>query len=156
MRRTDREITDENRIDEIIRTCKICRLGFCDEGEVYIVPLNFGYECESGRRVFYFHGASEGRKLELIRKTGKAGFEMDCGYEPISGETACTHSSRYRSIIGSGTVRLLEDREEKKRGMLSIMAHITGKRDWELPEAAMNATAVFRLEVEKLSCKERK
>ena len=43
MRRKDREITDEAKIDEIISRCNCCRIGFNDSGEVYIVPLNFGY-----------------------------------------------------------------------------------------------------------------
>ena len=39
MRRKDREITDEAKIDEIISRCNCCRIGFNDSGEVYIVPL---------------------------------------------------------------------------------------------------------------------
>ena len=46
MRRKDREVTDEARIDEIISRCNCCRIGFNDSGEVYIVPLNFGYTYE--------------------------------------------------------------------------------------------------------------
>ncbi len=53
MRRTDREITDAEKITQIIQTCHCCRLGFCDNGAVYIVPLNFGYAEENGKRVFY-------------------------------------------------------------------------------------------------------
>ena len=52
MRRTDREITDAEKITQIIQTCHCCRLGFCDNGAVYIVPLNFGYAEENGKRVF--------------------------------------------------------------------------------------------------------
>ena len=47
MRRKDREVTDEARIDEIISRCTCCRIGFNDSGEVYIVPLNFGYVTRS-------------------------------------------------------------------------------------------------------------
>lgn len=43
MRRKDREVTDEAKIDEIISRCNCCRIGFNDSGEVYIVPLNFGF-----------------------------------------------------------------------------------------------------------------
>ena len=50
MRRKDREVTDEARIDEIISRCNCCRIGFNDSGEVYIVPLNFGYVKQDGRR----------------------------------------------------------------------------------------------------------
>ena len=75
MRRTDREITDAEKITQIIQTCHCCRLGFCDNGAVYIVPLNFGYAEENGKRVFYFHSAKSGRKLDLIAGTPSVGFE---------------------------------------------------------------------------------
>ncbi|MCH4266527.1 MAG: hypothetical protein LKF79_07785 [Solobacterium sp.] len=43
MRRKDREIIDAAAIDQIIRACRICRIGLNDHGSVYIVPLSFGY-----------------------------------------------------------------------------------------------------------------
>lgn len=60
MRRKDREITDPERIRDIVERCACCRIGFYDNGEVYIVPLNFGYEIGEHGYVFYFHGAAEG------------------------------------------------------------------------------------------------
>ena len=59
MRRKDREVTDSQKIREIILSCRCCRLGFYDNGQVYIVPLDFGYYENNGRHVFYFHGAKE-------------------------------------------------------------------------------------------------
>ena len=102
MRRTDREITDPEKIREIIDDCTCCRLGLCDEGKAYIVPLSFGYTEREGRYVFYFHSAREGRKLDLIRRTGWAGFEMDTNYKLNEGEAACGYSARFRSVIGGG------------------------------------------------------
>ena len=71
MRRTDREITDAEKITQIIQTCHCCRLGFCDNGAVYIVPLNFGYAEENGKRVFYFHSwiSSPGRPPSALSWT---------------------------------------------------------------------------------------
>ncbi len=154
MRRKDREVLDGERIDEIIRACEVCRLGFADAGEVYIVPLNFGYRREGERRSFFFHSAAEGRKLELIRRGGSVGFELDCGCELVRAELACSHSTLYSSVIGAGRVRILEDPAERDEAMREILSHLTGRADWELPEAAMARVCLFRLDVEKLSCKE--
>ena len=44
MRRTDREISSRERIDEIIRGCEVCHLGKADGGEPYVVPVSFGYD----------------------------------------------------------------------------------------------------------------
>ena len=59
MRRSDREITDADRITEIIEECKIMRIGFNDNEEVYIVPLNYGHEETDGKHYFYFHGQKQ-------------------------------------------------------------------------------------------------
>lgn len=153
MRRKDREVTDPVKIREIIAACDCCRLGLCDGDRAYIVPLDFGFVENQGRYAFYFHGAQEGRKIDLIRKTGWAAFEMDCGHEWVLGETAQQTTSRFQSVMGGGPVTLVETEEEKRRGLLAIMAHVTGRDRWEIGRAALEKTQVFRLDVEELTCK---
>lgn len=154
MRRKDREIVDREKILEIISTCFCCRLGLYDEGEIYIVPLNFGYSEDDGKLSLYFHGAREGRKMDLIKKSKSVGFEMDMGHELITSDVACGHSARYKSIIGTGRVSIIEGLEEKRFGLKKIMEKNTEKTDWEFPDKMVEAVEVFKLDVEKLSCKE--
>ena len=117
MRRTDREITDAEKITQIIQTCHCCRLGFCDNGAVYIVPLNFGYAEENGKRVFYFHSAKSGRKLDLIAGTPSVGFELDVNYALVEGEEACRHTARFQSVIGTGRVSFVEEASQKEAAL---------------------------------------
>ncbi len=154
MRRKDREVTDIERIKHIISKCTCCRIGFYDNGEVYIVPLNFGYEVKDGAYVFYFHGAKEGRKMELIRRNPMAGFEMDTNYAVCGAELACGYSARFQSIIGNGIVSIVSEIEEKKKGLLLIMEHNAEQKNWNFDEKMVDAVAVFKLEITKLSCKE--
>ena len=109
MRRRDREVSDPAKIREIIAACHCCRLGFADGGKIYIVPLNFGYQEEDGQRTFFFHSAPEGRKIDLIEKTHCAGFELDTHYQLNSADTACAHSARFQSVIGSGRVEFVRE-----------------------------------------------
>jgi len=155
MRRIDREVSDPVKIREIITSCSCCRLGLCDEGRAYIVPLNFGFVERDGHYTFYFHGAGEGRKIDLIRKTGWAAFEMDTGHELIKGPSGCNCSARYQCVMGGGPVVLLEDREEKKAGLAALMLHDTGTDQWEFDDAMVDKTQVIRLDVEELTCKVR-
>ncbi|MGX8700471.1 pyridoxamine 5'-phosphate oxidase family protein [Caproiciproducens sp.] len=154
MRRKDREIADLQKIDGIIMACDCCRLGFADANGVYIVPLNFGYEVKGKKRSFYFHGAKEGRKIDLINRTGRAGFELDTGHQVTGAETACNYSFRYQSVIGGGTVSIVTDDTEKRAALQRIMEHYSEKRNWDFPDAAVRAVAVFKLEVRELACKE--
>ena len=155
MRRKDREVTDPARIADIISRCTCCRIGFCDGGEVYIIPLNFGYEAKDGSYVFYFHGAKEGRKIDLIQSSPRVGFEMDTNYAlHEAGDIACGWSARFQSVIGNGVVSIVSDAGEKRHGLSLLMAHNAGERMWSFDEKRVNAVAVFKLEVTSLSCKE--
>ena len=153
MRRADCEVTEPGRIREIIAACDCCRLGLCDGGRAYIVPLDFGFAERDGRYTFYFHSAREGRKIDLIRKSGWASFEMDTGHRWVSDEIACGYTARYQCVMGGGPVRLLETEEERREGLFALMEHIAGPKDWAFGGPALDAAAVFRLDAEELTCK---
>ena len=80
MRRKEREIMDSQEIETLLDGEKILRVAFYDKGDIYIVPVNYGYICRDGRYSFYFHGAKAGRKYELSRKEPVVGFEIDGQY----------------------------------------------------------------------------
>lgn len=154
MRRNDREVIDQQKIESIISFCHCCRLGFYDNDGVYIVPLNFGYEKIGEKRIFYFHGAKEGRKIDLIKTGNPVGFEMDTNYKLHENENACGYSAGFQSIIGTGKIVLIEDLDEKIHALQQIMFHYTEKRDWEFPMEMLKNMSVFKLEVREISCKE--
>ena len=153
MRRNDREITDGQMIESFIAKEKILRVGFCDNGEVYIVPVNYGYTLDNGKYTFYFHGASAGRKYELSKDSPSVGFEIDGGYELITAENACGHSAKFQSVIGNGRLLLVTDNAEKKNALNCIMKQASGKANWEYSGEMLDKTAIFKLEVSSMSCK---
>lgn len=153
MRRKEREITDDTKINEIIDKCQICRIGLNDSGKVYIVPMNFGFCMEDGKRVFYFHSANEGRKVNLAAQTHYAGFELDTKYSLLEGSAACGYSAEFESIIGEGKIDIIEGTEQKKKALSEIMYHATRRKYWDFPDAAIENVCVLRLEVEEISCK---
>lgn len=153
MRRRDLEITDSAEIDRMILSCGCCRLGFSQPDGAYIVPLSFGYSHGQGERVFHFHGAPDGRKIDLIKENPLAGFELDTGYELVPAEEACVFSARYVSVIGTGIVRILEGRAEKTRSLAQIMEHATGGAGWPFLDRALDSVVVFTLTVKEISCK---
>ncbi len=153
MRRADRQITDDARIDGIIRACTCCRLGLCDEGQAYIVPLSFGFEHTDSGRFFYFHSAREGRKLDLLRRNPAVSFELDTGYQLHTAPTACGCSAGFQSVMGTGTVRFLTDGEERRHALLQLMRQLTGTDAWDFSDAALSQVCVLSLQVTSLTCK---
>lgn len=154
MRRKEREITDFNTMLEIVSKCDCLRLGFVDGDDAYIVPLNYGYEDKDGELVIYCHGAKEGRKADLIKRNGRASFEMDTKHELVVGDIACDYSYMYQSVIGKGNIGFVEDYEEKKHALEIIMSHYSDKKDWQFSEARINAVAVIKLNVSEWTAKE--
>ncbi len=154
MRRSDREVKDPAKITDIINSCSCCRIGFADNDDVYIVPLSFGYTSSGGTTTLYFHSAPEGRKIDLIRRAPKVGFEMDTNYELLRSSSACGHSARFQSIIGNGQVSIVEQPEEKLLGLKLIMSRTAGGDSWNFSEKMVDQVCVFKLQVLELSCKE--
>ena len=153
MRRSDREITDSSAIESFIAKEQIIRIAFYDDGDIYIVPVNYGYIRENGKYSFYFHGSRAGRKFELAKASPKVGFEIDGNYELLEAETACDFSAKFQSVIGTGTLSLVEDKTEKILALNCLMKQTTNKSEWEYKDEMLNGVAVFRLDVEKMSCK---
>jgi nitroimidazol reductase NimA-like FMN-containing flavoprotein (pyridoxamine 5'-phosphate oxidase superfamily) len=153
MRRNDREVKDKALIEQFIAKEQIIRIAFYDNGDLYIVPLNYGFIYENDKYVFYFHGAKAGRKFELSKSSPMVGFEIDGEYELLQADVACNYSAKFQSVIGTGRLSIIEDYEEKIKGLNVLMNHISGKSEWDYSKDMVNAVAVFRLEVDKLSCK---
>ena len=121
MRRKDRQIINFNEIYDIIKRCDICRIALNNDGYPYILPLNFGVSVENEKIVFYFHSALEGKKLELIEKDNRAGFELDCSHdlEYFEEKGYCTYA--YESVIGRGHILMIEDEKEKFEALEILM-----------------------------------
>ena len=103
---------------------------------------------------FYFHGAQEGRKADLIRTAPRVGFELDCAHALTAGQTGCSYSYRYRSVIGTGVICEEQEPQEKKRALSAIMAHYEKSRPFAFTDEQTQRVAVFRLDVAQLTCKE--
>lgn len=153
MRRSDREITDKMIIEEFISSEQILRVAFYDNGDIYIVPVNYGYSFVNDKYTFYFHGAKAGRKYELSKLAPSVGFEIDGKYKLLESESACDFSAAFQSVIGTGKIHLVDDKEEKRKGLNAIMKQTTQKAEWDYEDKMLDAVAIFRLDVDKISCK---
>ncbi len=152
MRRKDREITDFARIRELIQRCQVCRIALFDEAYPYIVPMNFGISREGEPLTLYFHCAQQGKKLDLMRKNGMVGFEMDGSYRLVTGPRACDTSMAYESVCGCGKLEGC-DAAEKEYGLARVMAHYCGEKDYVFDQALLERTQVLRLEVHTMTAK---
>ena len=148
MRKKDSEIKDINEIEEIIKKATHCRIGLVDSDEPYVFPVNFGHE----RNALYFHGALEGRKVEIIKKNNKICFEIDTDVEVVTSEKPCTWTMKYRSVIGIGRAYFLKNDEEKSHGLGLIMKQYS-ESEFRFPKSTLDKSLVVKVEINSISGK---
>ena len=150
----EREVTDMQEIISILDKSKVLHLGLVDGDEPYVVPMNYGYTMEDGKMTIYLHGALQGRKLDVIGVNPKVFFELDCDIVPFEGKTACNYGITYASVMGRGKAVIVEDTEEKIKGLQVLMKTQTG-RDFDITDKMANIVSVIRIDVSDFTAKKR-
>lgn len=157
MRRQNRQVTDLNEIREIIDEIKVARLGMFDGKQVYIVPLNHGYEMdEEGKVVIYLHCAKVGRKVDILKDFPNVCIELDGRHELAEADVPCDYGYYYASVIGNGTAVFVEDTDEKVHALNMVMKHQTGKEIWEYDPRWINAVCIIKVELDEYCAKQHK
>ena len=154
MTRRELEVTDQTEIIKILDQCRVLHLGLVDDGQPYIIPMNYGYTMENEKLTLYVHGATEGYKLDVIRKNPAACFEMECDVAPFEGKVACQYGMCYSSIFGKGTVEIIDNVEEKKQAMTLLMKTQTGK-DFTFDDRMVSIVSVIKIHVSEYTAKRR-
>ena len=152
--RRERLIEDENIIKMILEKSKVLHLGLVDGDEPYVVPMNYGHTFEDGKLTFWLHGAKTGRKLDVMRKNSKVFISMECDIVPFEGEVACKYGITYYSLMAKGTAVIVEDIEEKKRALSTLMKTQTQK-DFEFTDKLAEVVSIIRIDVKEYTAKHR-
>jgi nitroimidazol reductase NimA-like FMN-containing flavoprotein (pyridoxamine 5'-phosphate oxidase superfamily) len=153
MRRTDRELTLKDEIVDVLKEGEIIQIAFIDGNEPYIVTLNYGYTLNGDKTRIYLHSANEGRKINCIRNNPHVCFEISISDSLVRGEEACNYGMRYRSVLGYGEMKIVENNDEKVLGLNLLMKQYTEKDNWIYNQNMLEKTVVICLEVNKISGK---
>lgn len=152
--RREREITDMGQILGILDRAKVVHVGMVDGNMPYVVPMSYGYTMENGRLTLYLHGATRGRKLDVLRANPNVFLEIDTDIVPFDGEAACQYGVCYSSVMAEGTAELVEDVEGKKRGLEILMKTQTGK-DFTFTDKMVGGVTVIKIRVAEFTAKNR-
>lgn len=117
MYRSDKEIRDPAWIASVLQKAGYCHLALSNGDQPYVIPMNFVF---SENRLI-LHSGAEGEKISILQKNPKVSFAVETGIEPVTSETPCGYSMRFRSVCGQGVVKFVEDVGEK-RNLLRILA----------------------------------
>ena len=150
MRRPEKQMAHRARIDALIRASRACRLGMSDGNQPYVVPLCFGYDGTA----LYFHSARDGRKLDILHRNPRVCVEFDAMGEVTEAEDACSWGLAYQSVIAFGTAQLVDDPEEKRKGLHLLMAQYARPgQEFSFPDANVGRTTVIKVVVDEITGK---
>ena len=144
-------ITNPTEIEEIIRRCPYCMVGLTDEeGNPYVVPMNFAYEAGT----IYLHSGPDGGKIEMARRHPQVCIPFCEGHELVymHQQIACSYSMKSRSVICRGMVRFITEMEEKRRVLNLLMRQYTDN-ECRMAEPAVRNVLIWEIKVEQMSCK---
>ena len=148
------EVTDINEIKEILDKSMVVHVGMVDGDEPYVVPMNYGYTLEDGVLCIYLHGATVGRKLDIIKANPKVFFEMECDITPFEGKVACQYGTTYASVMGLGKAEILDKPEDKIDGLVKLMKTQTGKA-FSFDERMVSIVSVIKITATDFTAKKR-
>jgi len=147
-----KEVNDRDGIVRILKDCEVLHLALNDGSFSYVVPMNYGFAEENGHFVIYFHCTKDGRKLELIRKDGNAGFEGSRFHEIPSKTIHCMMT--YESFTGKGTVSVIEDHEECVKALNALLEHYGKQQIKKYTDSFFAELHMLRLDVDEITGKE--
>jgi nitroimidazol reductase NimA-like FMN-containing flavoprotein (pyridoxamine 5'-phosphate oxidase superfamily) len=149
MRRKEREITDRKEMEIILNEAQVLRLAMVDDGEPYLVAMNYAY----ADGCIYMHSAREGKKIDILKKDGRVAFQTDIGAEIVIFEEAFRCSTKYKSVYGKGRAVLIDEKGEKKKVLDCIMERYTGRTGLEYPDEVMDMMVAIRVNIETMTGK---
>jgi nitroimidazol reductase NimA-like FMN-containing flavoprotein (pyridoxamine 5'-phosphate oxidase superfamily) len=85
-----------------------------DDDYAYAVPLNYSYD--ETLKCIYFHGSSEGHKIDAIRRNNRVSFNVLS--DPIREEGKWWNA--FDSVTVFGTIEMITDQKEKRKALYAI------------------------------------
>ena len=152
----ERELTDINEIENVLRLARVCRIALIDGEYPYIVPMCFGYNFTGEKLEIYFCCKEKGKKTELIKSNGKAAFEIDRLHDIIRVDHSLGFAAHYHSITGIGTIEIVTGIDKITGITLLTKKYLDGDTDNKFSEQTLNDCAILKLTADELCCLEAK
>lgn len=129
----------EDEARALLSACKIGRLGCVDNGEPYVVPINYVFEGES----IYSHSLP-GRKIDALRAHPRACLQVD----------EIENDFNWRSVIAYGNfeeIRVPSDRKSILRKLLTRFPLLTPVESVMTQDGSAPDSVVFRIRIDRIT-----
>lgn len=129
-----------------------------EDGQPYVHPNLFVFDEE--RHCIWVHGYRAGRLRSGVDAFPNVVFSAAGMGRLLPGPTALNFSVEYASVVVYGTAHVVEDAEEATHGLRKLMEkyaphHRYGEDYGAIPPADLERTAVYRVDIEAWSGKQK-
>ena len=150
---------DSNTIHAILDAGFLAHVGFCVDGQPFVIPTLYGRVRDAGLPDrLYLHGSAASRLLRELSTGVPACVTVTHVDGIVLARSAFHHSMNYRSVVAFGTARSIDDIQGKVEALRVISDHVIAGR-WEdvrNPTAKeLKATSVLEFTIEDASAKTR-
>lgn len=157
-RRIDRAIKSQAEIEAFLQRAPFGYTATSISDQPFLHVGLFWYD-PTVRRV-YFHTARDGRTRDNVLANSRVCFGVAEIGRLLPADTALEFSNEYASVIAFGRARIVDDAEEKRRGLQGLLdkyfADLAPGRDYRpITDEELARTSVFAIEIEAWSGKQK-
>ncbi|MCQ2216325.1 MAG: pyridoxamine 5'-phosphate oxidase family protein [Bacteroidales bacterium] len=145
MRKASREMSAEWALEVLDKAPYITVSMTDSDGMPYAVPLSLARVNDD---TFYFHGAKEGKKLDILKQNPKVCLSAVTKSRPLVGPKDGSFTLEFKSAIAFGVASLVEDESEKVEALRAICEkYLPNHMDMfnEAISRSLKITAVFKI-----------
>lgn len=145
---------DRETIHRILDAGFLAHVGFCVEGQPFVIPTLYGRDGEK----LSLHGSAASRMLGELATGIPACVTVTLVDGLVLARSAFDHSVNYRSVVAFGTAQKIADPAQKMKSLRVISEHLIAGRwkDVRQPsQKELKATTVLQFSIEEASSKVR-
>ena len=148
---------DDEWIRAFLREARVGHIASARDGQPFLNPSMFWFD-EANHQII-FHSNVAGRIRSNIESNPKVCFEASELGKLLPANVALEFSLQFRSAIVFGSARLVNDPEEARRVMYSLIhkyfpAMTAGREFREITDKELKRTSVYAIQIEEWSGKE--
>ena len=154
-REAHRGVYDRASIDAVLDAALVCHLAFIDDGQPFAVPT---LHARIGD-VVYVHGSAAGRALRILRAGAPACLTVTLLDGLVLARSVFEHSINYRSVMILGSLREVDDPDDKLAALEAFTNKLVPGRWTEARQPTakeLAATSILALTLTEASAKIRR
>lgn len=143
---------DRASIDAVLDAALICHLAFTDDGQPFAVPTLYARVGD----VVYVHGSAASRALRILRAGAPVCLTVTMVDGLVLARSVFEHSINYRSVMILGSMRGVDDRDDKLAALEAFTEKLVPGRWAEARqpnEQELAATSILALPITEASAK---